>query len=164
MTDIRIGNGLDVHRFASGETKADGIILGGVNIPHEQHLEAHSDGDVLTHALMDALLGALALGDIGGHFPDSDSRYRGISSLSLLEEVMTLITGKGWQLGNADITVIAQAPKLAPHIQAIRESLAPVLNAGVDQVSVKATTSEELGFTGRKEGIAVIATVLLNRA
>lgn len=164
MTDIRIGNGVDVHRFASVVTKEEVIILGGVSIPHDQHLEAHSDGDVLTHALMDALLGALALGDIGGHFPDTDSRYRDISSLSLLAEVMALITDKGWQLGNADITVIAQAPKLAPHIQQIRESLAPVLNVVVDQVSVKATTSEELGFTGRKEGIAVFVTVLLNKA
>jgi len=159
---IRIGNGIDVHRF---DTEAGGkaIVLGGISIPHKHALLAHSDGDVLTHALMDALLGALALGDIGQHFPDTDEKYRGVSSMSLLDEVMNKVHDAGWQLGNADITVVAQAPRLSPHIESIRNSLAAGMNVAVDLLSVKATTSEGLGFTGRGEGIAVFATVLLNK-
>lgn len=163
MTEFRIGNGIDVHRF-TGAAQSDGqVILGGAAIPHTHTLEAHSDGDVLTHALMDALLGALALGDIGRHFPDSDPRYRGISSLVLLTEVYTMVQQGGWRLGNADITVVAQTPRLAPHIDRIRGSLDTVLKTGTGAISVKATTSEGLGFTGRQEGIAVFATVLLVR-
>ncbi len=159
---IRIGNGIDVHRF---DTEAGGkaIVLGGISITHTHALLAHSDGDVLTHALMDALLGALALGDIGQHFPDTDEKYRGVSSMSLLDEVMNKVHDAGWQLGNADITVVAQAPRLSPHIESIRNSLAAGMNVAVDLLSVKATTSEGLGFTGRGEGIAVFATVLLNK-
>lgn len=161
MSAVRIGNGIDVHRFAEAPMHDASVILGGISIPHERALLAHSDGDVLTHALMDALLGALALGDIGHHFPDSDARYHNISSLTLLKEVNTLIRQAGWQLHNADITVVAQTPKIAPHIEAIRNSLAAQMNADIGDISVKATTSEGLGFTGRGEGIAVFATVLL---
>jgi 2-C-methyl-D-erythritol 2,4-cyclodiphosphate synthase len=164
MTEIRTGNGIDIHRFTESSEDDQAIILGGVKIPHSHGLQAHSDGDVLTHALMDAILGALALGDIGSHFPDTDAKYKNVSSLALLESVMNMVINKGWALGNADITVVAQAPKLSPHVKLIRESLSPILKVGVDQVSVKATTSEGLGFTGRKEGIAVFATVLLTRA
>ena len=164
MTEIRTGNGIDIHRFTESSEDDQAIILGGVKIPHSRGLKAHSDGDVLTHALMDAILGALALGDIGSHFPDKDAKYKNVSSLVLLESVMNMVVNKGWGLGNADITVVAQAPKLSPHVKLIRESLFPILKVGVDQVSVKATTSEGLGFTGRKEGIAVFTTVLLIRA
>lgn len=164
MTEIRTGNGIDIHRFTESSEDDQAIILGGVKIPHSRGLKAHSDGDVLTHALMDAILGALALGDIGSHFPDKDAKYKNVSSLFLLESVMNMVVNKGWGLGNADITVVAQAPKLSPHVKLIRESLSPILKVGVDQVSVKATTSEGLGFTGRKEGIAVFTTVLLIRA
>jgi len=164
MTEIRTGNGIDIHRFTESSEDDQAIILGGVKIPHSRGLKAHSDGDVLTHALMDAILGALALGDIGSHFPDKDAKYKNVSSLVLLESVMNMVVNKGWGLGNADITVVAQAPKLSPHVKLIRESLSPILKVGVDQVSVKATTSEGLGFTGRKEGIAVFTTVLLIRA
>jgi len=161
MNGVRIGNGIDVHRFDMSEAEDSSIILGGVTIPHQFRLLAHSDGDVLTHALMDAMLGALALGDIGTHFPDSDERYRGISSLELLEIVHHLIIEKGWQIGNADMTIVAQAPKIAPHVAAICNSLSQALSVRQDQISVKATTTETLGFTGRGEGIAVYATVLL---
>jgi 2-C-methyl-D-erythritol 2,4-cyclodiphosphate synthase len=164
MTEIRTGNGIDIHRFTESSEDDQAIILGGVKIPHSRGLKAHSDGDVLTHALMDAILGALALGDIGSHFPDKDAKYKNVSSLVLLESVMNMVVNKGWGLGNADITVVAQAPKLSPHVKLIRESLSPILKVGVEQVSVKATTSEGLGFTGRKEGIAVFTTVLLIRA
>jgi len=164
---IRTGNGIDVHRFDDlSEVTSDEneIILGGVRIPHERCLLAHSDGDVLTHALMDALLGALALGDIGSHYPDSDEQYKDVSSLVLLDEVTAKVSEEGWQLGNADITVVAQSPKLSPHILTIRESLASRMKVDIDQISVKATTSEGLGFTGRGEGIAVFVTVLLTLA
>lgn len=161
MSSIRIGNGIDVHRF-SGEEVSDGfIILGGVEIPHSRALLAHSDGDVLTHALMDAMLGALALGDIGQHFPDSDDSWRGADSLLLLERVTAMVADAGWSLGNADITVVAQAPRLAPYTAAIQQRLAPVLGVEPSCLGVKATTSEKLGFTGREEGIAVFASVLL---
>jgi 2-C-methyl-D-erythritol 2,4-cyclodiphosphate synthase len=160
---MRIGNGYDVHRFDS-QVRADAFLtVGGVRIPHTHVLLAHSDGDVLVHALCDALLGALALGDIGQHFPDSDVRYKGISSMLLLQHVMDLVRQSGWQLVNADITLVAQAPRFAPHAPTIRSSLAVALGAVVDQVSVKATTTEGLGFTGRKEGIACYAVVLLSK-
>jgi 2-C-methyl-D-erythritol 2,4-cyclodiphosphate synthase len=157
----RIGNGYDVHRFAD-EVEADAFItIGGLRIAHERRLLAHSDGDVLIHALCDALLGALALGDIGKHFPDSDPRYRGISSVLLLQEVMTLVRQRGYELGNADLTLVAQAPKFAPHIPPMRIILARALQSERQRISVKATTTEGLGFTGRREGIACYAVVLL---
>ena len=164
MTEIRTGNGVDIHRFSETSVEGQVIILGGVEIPHRYELQAQSDGDVLTHALMDAILGALALGDIGTRFPDTDNLYENASSLALLESVMAMIKAKGWELGNADITVVAQAPKLSPFTQQIRESLSHVLEVGIDQISIKATTSEGLGFTGRQEGIAVFSTVLLTKA
>jgi 2-C-methyl-D-erythritol 2,4-cyclodiphosphate synthase len=164
MTEVRTGNGIDIHRFTDTADDSQVILLGGVEIPHSHGLQAHSDGDVLTHALMDAILGALALGDIGSHFPDTDDLYKNASSISLLEAVMKMIKSAGWQLGNSDITVVAQTPKVSPYTQQIRESLSQVLEVGINQISVKATTSEGLGFTGRKEGIAVFATVLLTRA
>nr|WP_289622910.1 2-C-methyl-D-erythritol 2,4-cyclodiphosphate synthase [Alcanivorax sp.] len=136
-------------------------MLGGVAIPHSHGLKAHSDGDVALHALSDALLGALALGDIGHYFPDTDPQWQGADSGTLLAAIYRDVTAAGWQLGNADITVICQAPKLAPHIRAMRQRIADLLNCEVGQVSVKATTTEKLGFTGRKEGIAVQAVVLV---
>ncbi|WOX07319.1 2-C-methyl-D-erythritol 2,4-cyclodiphosphate synthase [Microbulbifer pacificus] len=157
---MRIGQGIDVHAFGPG----DHVVLGGVVIPHEQGLVAHSDGDVLLHALADALLGALALGDIGKHFPDTDDAYSGADSRVLLRHVMSLIHQRGYRLVNADATLIAQAPKMAPHIDAMRGNIAEDCQVSVDAVSVKATTSEKLGFTGRKEGIAAQAVVLLDRA
>lgn len=160
---IRIGNGYDVHRFDANESADAFLTIGGVKIPHTHVLLAHSDGDVLVHALCDALLGALALGDIGRHFPDSDARYKGISSMLLLRYVMELVQQRGWRLGNADLTLVAQAPRFAPHIAAICSGLATALAAETDQVSVKATTTEGLGFTGRKEGIACYAVVLLEK-
>jgi 2-C-methyl-D-erythritol 2,4-cyclodiphosphate synthase len=159
---FRIGNGYDVHRF--GEVAVDAtLMIGGVRIAYERPLLAHSDGDVLVHALCDAVLGALALGDIGHHFPDSDAHYRGISSLQLLQHVVTLAVERGWSLVNADVTLVAQAPRFAPYIETMRSTLATVLAVDVGQVSVKATTTEGLGFAGRKEGIACYAVVLLQR-
>lgn len=158
---FRIGNGYDVHRFADAETPGATITIGGVPIASARRLLAHSDGDVLVHALCDALLGALALGDIGHHFPDSDARYRGISSLLLLQQVMGLVRGKSWSIANIDLTLVAQEPKFAPHIPAVRASLATCLAVEVDQISVKATTTEGLGFAGRREGIACYAVALL---
>lgn len=155
---IRIGSGFDVHAFTDG----DHVMLGGVRIAHSRGLLAHSDGDVLLHALSDALLGALALGDIGHFFPDTDAQYRGADSAVLLAEVYAQVRQRGYRLGNADITVICQAPKMAPHIDAIRARIADVLDTDVANISVKATTTERLGFTGREEGIAVQAVVLLN--
>lgn len=154
---MRIGHGYDVHAFTEG----DHIVLGGVRIAHTHAFAAHSDGDVLIHALCDALLGALALGDIGKHFPDTSAEYENIDSRVLLRHVMSLIQEKGYRLGNADMTMIAQAPKLAPHIDAMRDILAADMQADVGQVNVKATTTEKLGFTGRREGIAAHAVVLL---
>ncbi|GAB3388286.1 2-C-methyl-D-erythritol 2,4-cyclodiphosphate synthase [Azotobacter armeniacus] len=154
---MRIGHGYDVHRFGEG----DFITLGGVRIPHRFGLLAHSDGDVLLHALCDALLGAAALGDIGRHFPDSDPQFRGADSRMLLRHVSALVRGKGWQVGNVDATVVAQAPKMAPHIEAMCAHIAADLAVELDQVNVKATTTEKLGFTGREEGIAVYAVALL---
>ena len=154
---IRIGQGFDVHAFTEG----DHVMLGGVAIPHSHGLKAHSDGDVALHALSDALLGALALGDIGHYFPDTDPQWQDADSGTLLAAIYRDVTAAGWQLGNADITVICQAPKLAPHIRAMRQRIADLLDCEVGQVSVKATTTEKLGFTGRKEGIAVQAVVLV---
>lgn len=156
---MRIGHGYDVHRFGEG----DFITLGGVRIPHKFGLIAHSDGDVLLHALSDALLGACALGDIGKHFPDTDPRFKGADSRALLRHVVALVHGKGYVIGNVDATIIAQAPKMAPHIEAMRGSIAEDLQVDLDQVNVKATTTEKLGFTGREEGIAVHAVALLVR-
>jgi 2-C-methyl-D-erythritol 2,4-cyclodiphosphate synthase len=154
---MRIGHGFDVHAFEDG----DFITLGGVRIPHSHGLKAHSDGDVALHALADALLGAAALGDIGQHFPDTDDAWAGADSRVLLRHVVGLIRDKGYQVGNVDITIIAQAPKMAPHIQTMRECIAADLNVRLDDVNVKATTTEKLGYVGRKEGIAVHAVALL---
>ena len=161
---LRIGSGFDVHRFASQLQENTSIILAGVEIPHTHSLEAHSDGDVLSHALCDALLGALALGDIGQHFPDSDPQFHNISSLLLLQHSYQLLAEQGWQLQNADITIIAEKPLMSPYQQQMRQSLADTLGLSIDQFSIKATTSEGLGFTGRGEGIAVQAIVLIEQA
>lgn len=157
---FRIGHGFDVHKFG-GEGPC---MLGGVPVPYEQGLIAHSDGDVVLHALSDALLGAIAAGDIGRHFPDTDATFKGIDSRILLRDVYARVLAAGYRLGNADITIIAQAPKMAPHIEAMCATIAADLQSGLGQVNVKATTSERLGFTGRKEGIAVEAVVLVVKA
>ena len=154
---MRIGHGYDVHRFCDGEF----VTLGGVQIAHKFGLLAHSDGDVLLHALSDALLGAAALGDIGKHFPDTDPQFKGADSRVLLRHVLGLVKAKGWQVGNVDATIVPQAPKMAPHIDAMRNLIAADLEVALDQVNVKATTTEKLGFTGREEGIAVHAVALL---
>lgn len=154
---MRIGHGYDVHRFAEG----DFITLGGVRIAHTAGLLAHSDGDVLLHALSDALLGAAALGDIGKHFPDTDPQFKGADSRVLLRHVLKQVQGKGWKVGNVDATIVAQAPKMATHIERMRALIAEDLQVDIDQVNVKATTTEKLGFTGREEGIAVHAVALL---
>lgn len=156
---IRIGQGYDVHRFKDGGE----VILGGVNIPYEKGLEAHSDGDVVLHALCDAVLGAAALGDIGKHFPDTDPEFKGADSRVLLRHVYGIVREQGYSLVNADITIIAQAPKMAPHIPAMCENIAADLMVALDCINVKATTTEKLGFEGRKEGIAVQAAVLLEK-
>lgn len=156
---MRIGHGYDVHKLVPGRK----LILGGIEIPHTVGLLGHSDADVLTHALMDALLGAAALGDIGHLFPDNDPTYEGADSIMLLKEVTKRLHAEGWKLGNADITVLAQAPKLAPHIEKMRINLADAMQSEISQVSVKATTEEGLGFTGAKEGIAAHAVVLIER-
>ena len=156
---MRIGHGYDVHRLVEGRK----LILGGVDIPYEKGLLGHSDADVLLHAISDAILGAIAEGDIGKHFPDTDPRYKGADSLKLLAHVMDLADSKGYRLGNLDATVVAQRPKLAPSIQRMRENIAAVLAAEPDRVNVKATTTEELGFAGRGEGIAAYAVVLMER-
>ena len=154
---MRIGHGYDVHRLVTGRK----LILGGVDIPHETGLLGHSDADVLTHAVMDALLGAAALGDIGKRFPDNDVRYLGADSIELLKTVSAVLTEHGWRLGNLDATVIAQRPKLAPYINQMRQNLAAALHTELQNVSVKATTEEHLGFTGSGEGIAAHAVCLL---
>lgn len=156
---IRVGQGYDVHRFNEG----DHIILGGVKIAYEQGLEAHSDGDVVLHALCDAFLGAAALGDIGKHFPDTDPEFKGADSRDLLRHVYRIVQDLGYKLVNADMTIIAQAPKMAPHIAAMCSNIADDLNVAVDCINVKATTTEKLGFEGRKEGIAVQAIVLIEK-
>ena len=154
---MRIGTGFDVHAFGDG----DHVMLGGVRIAHERGVLAHSDGDVVLHALCDALLGALALGDIGTHFPPSDPQWKGADSRTFVRHCVQLIRGQGWRLGNADITVICERPKIGPHAVAMRALIAADLEADLEQVSVKATTTEKLGFTGRGEGIAAQAVVLL---
>ncbi|MDU0353857.1 2-C-methyl-D-erythritol 2,4-cyclodiphosphate synthase [Paraglaciecola aquimarina] len=157
---IRIGHGYDVHKFGGSGP----ITIGGVNIPCDQGLLAHSDGDVALHALCDALLGALALGDIGKHFPDTDPNLSGVDSRELLRHVYTLVTERQYSIGNIDLTIVAQAPKMAPHIEAMRQFIADDLAADISQVNVKATTTEKLGFAGRKEGIATYAVVLLTKS
>lgn len=154
---FRIGNGYDVHALVAGRP----LILGGVAIPHDRGLAGHSDADVLLHAIADAILGALALGDIGKHFPDTDPKWRGADSRMLLRHVFALAFESGWEIGNVDATVIAQAPRIAPHVAAMRANLASDLDCDESRVSVKATTTERLGFAGREEGIAAQACVLL---
>ena len=154
---MRIGHGYDVHRFGPGYK----LMLGGVEIPYEQSFVAHSDGDVLIHALIDSLLGAAALGDIGQHFPDTDSRWRGADSRGLLRSVVQMITDSGYRLGNADITIVAEKPKMLPHLDKMRLNLSADISCSISQINIKATTTETLGFTGRKEGIACHAVVLI---
>ena len=154
---MRIGHGYDVHRLVEGRK----LILGGVEVPHTLGLLGHSDADVLTHAVMDALLGAAALGDIGRHFPDTDPAYAGADSLKLLDHVVELLEEKGYQVGNVDATILAQKPKLAPYIEKMRDNLAARMKVEPEQVNVKATTEEKLGFTGAEEGIAAHAVALL---
>jgi 2-C-methyl-D-erythritol 2,4-cyclodiphosphate synthase len=157
---MRIGHGYDVHRLVPGRK----LILGGVDVPFETGLLGHSDADVLLHAICDAILGAVGEGDIGRHFPDSDPAFKGISSLLLLTRVMALAAGKGFRIGNVDATIVAQRPKLAPHIVAMRENIATALGCESGRVNVKATTTEELGFAGRQEGIAAYSVVLLEES
>lgn len=156
---MRIGHGYDVHRLVEGRK----LIMGGVEIPFEKGLLGHSDADVLLHAIADALLGALALGDIGKHFPDTDPAFKGADSLKLLEQVIRLIREYGYRVGNLDATIIAQRPKMAPHILTMRENIAQTCGVALDRINVKATTEEGLGFTGSGEGIAAHAVVLLTR-
>lgn len=157
--DVRIGQGFDVHAFGDG----DHVMLGGVRVPHAHGLVAHSDGDVVLHALCDAILGALALGDIGQHFPPGDPRWKDADSCAFLRHCAALARDRGWRVGNCDVTVVCERPKVGPHAQAMRERIAAGLGIDVDAVSVKATTSEKLGFTGRGEGIAAQAACLLVR-
>lgn len=159
MFPFRIGHGFDVHKFGEG----DHIIIGGVSIPYEQGLIAHSDGDVALHALTDALLGAAALGDIGKHFPDTDAEFEGADSRVLLRQAYSEVQKLGWSVANVDVTIIAQAPKMRPHIDDMRANIAADLQIDMTATNVKATTTEKLGFTGRKEGIAVEAVALLYR-
>ena len=159
MTNLRVGHGYDVHRLKTGRV----LILGGVTIPYDLGLDGHSDADVLTHAIMDALLGAAAAGDIGKLFPDNDEAFRGISSLELLRRIKLHLAEKNYKIVNVDATIIAQAPKLAPYREEMRENLARVMEVDVEQVSVKATTEEHLGFTGSGEGIAAHAICLIER-
>ena len=154
---MRIGQGFDVHALVTGRR----LIIGGVHVPYDRGLEGHSDADVLLHAICDALLGAAALGDIGKHFPDTDAAYKGADSLKLLSHVMGLADSRGYRLGNLDATIIAQQPKMAPYIPTMRNNIASVLNAAIEQVNVKATTEEGLGFSGRGEGISAHAVVLM---
>ncbi|MCJ8302771.1 2-C-methyl-D-erythritol 2,4-cyclodiphosphate synthase [Shewanella sp.] len=157
--NIRIGHGFDVHKFGGDAP----LLLGGVHVPYELGLIAHSDGDVVLHAISDAILGSVALGDIGKHFPDTDEKFKGADSRQLLRHCYTLARDKGFELGNLDVTIIAQVPKMAPHIEAIREVLSQDLETSIENINVKATTTEKLGFTGRKEGIAVEAVVLVTK-
>ena len=159
MNEIRTGFGFDVHALSEGRK----LIIGGIEIPHDKGLLGHSDADVLLHAISDALLGALALGDIGQHFPDTDEKYKNADSSLLLKNVYSLITQKGFVLGNLDAVIAAQKPKLAPYIVKMREHIAALLLTEADRISVKATTTEKLGFTGREEGIAAYATVLIQK-
>jgi 2-C-methyl-D-erythritol 2,4-cyclodiphosphate synthase len=159
MTDVRIGHGFDVHAFGPG----DHVMLGGVRVVSDRGLVAHSDGDVVLHALCDAMLGALALGDIGGHFPPSDPQWRGADSRTFLRHCNALLAQRGWRLGNADVTVVCERPKIGPHADAMREAIASDLGVAVDAISIKATTTERMGFTGRGEGIAAHAVCLVVR-
>lgn len=159
MANFRIGHGYDVHRLVKGRR----FLLAGVSIPYIRGLDGHSDADVLCHAVMDAVLGALALGDIGTHFPDSDAAYKGADSIMLLTQCIGMMRERGYRLGNLDATVIAQAPRLAPHIPGMRDNLAAVFSAELDQINVKATTEEKLGFTGAGEGVAVHCVCLLEK-
>jgi len=154
---IRIGQGFDVHEFAEGRP----LIIGGITIPYDRGLTGHSDADVLLHTITDAALGAIGEGDIGRHFPDTDAAFKDADSAVLLEKIWALVEDKGYKLGNIDCTIMAQKPKMAPHIESIRERVAQLLHADVTQVNVKATTTEKLGFVGREEGIASMATILL---
>lgn len=157
---MRIGHGYDVHAFGDG----DHVMLGGVRVPHARGVIAHSDGDVVLHALCDAMLGALALGDIGRHFPPDDAQWRDADSALILRRCNALVGERGWRLGNADITVVCEQPRLGPHVDAMRTAIAAQLDADIDSISIKATTSERMGFTGRGEGIAAHAVCLLVRA
>jgi 2-C-methyl-D-erythritol 2,4-cyclodiphosphate synthase len=157
---IRVGSGIDVHAFGPG----DHVMLGGVRVPHSQGVVAHSDGDVILHALCDALLGAAGLGDIGMHFPDSDPRWRGVASAGFVEAVLQSLGEAGWKCVNADISLLAQAPRIGPYRDAIRARVAALLQVEADAVNVKATTTEALGFVGRSEGLVAQATVLVERA
>jgi len=157
--EFRIGHGFDAHRFRRGRK----LVLGGVTIPHRKGLVGHSDADVLLHALINALLGALGEGDIGAHFPDDDPRYKGISSVTLLETVLRLMRRKGYRLVNADVTLIAQEPKLAPHYAAMRKTVAEQINVAAQRVNIKAATTEKLGWVGKGQGMAATALVLLRR-
>ena len=156
---MRIGFGYDVHKFCKDRK----LILGGIEIPYEMGLLGHSDADVLIHAIMDSMLGALALGDIGKHFPDTDEKYRGISSVKLLENVFELIKQKGYKIGNIDSIVVCEKPKMLPHIENIRENIASVLETAIENISVKATTEEKMGYTGRLEGIKAYSVCLLDK-
>ncbi len=157
MNDFRTGIGFDVHAFAEGRK----LIIGGVQIPFDKGLLGHSDADVLLHAICDALLGALALGDIGKHFPDTDIKYKDADSIELLKHVFNLITSKGYKLGNIDSVITMQKPKLLPYIDEMRKNISIALKSSIDQISIKATTTERLGFVGREEGVSSFATVLL---
>ena len=159
MTDFRVGHGYDVHRLKEGRA----LVIGGVKINHSLGLDGHSDADVLVHAIMDALLGAVGLGDIGRHFPDTDTKYLGISSLLLLERVVSLVSAEGYKISNVDATVVMQKPKLAPHIPAMQEKIAKILGISENRVNIKATTEERLGFTGSEEGAAAHAVALVYR-
>ena len=156
---MRIGLGYDVHKLVERRP----LIIGGVNVPHEKGLLGHSDADVLIHAIMDGMLGALALGDIGKHFPDTDEKYKGADSMKLLKCVNDLINEKGYEINNVDSIIVAQSPKMAPHIEKMRRNIATVLNTDIDNISVKATTEEGLGFTGEKQGISSQSICLLNK-
>ena len=157
LYNIRIGNGYDVHRLVEGRK----LIIGGVDIPHFLGLDGHSDADVLVHALCDALLGVIGAGDIGAYFPDTDAKWKGISSLLLLKEVVNMCRVKGFQLANADSVIVAEKPKLTPHIPEMKKNIASILGVEIDQINIKATTTEKLGFAGREEGIAAYAVVLM---
>jgi 2-C-methyl-D-erythritol 2,4-cyclodiphosphate synthase len=158
--NFRIGTGFDVHAFAEKRK----LIIGGIEIPFEKGLAGHSDADVLLHAICDALLGSLALGDIGKHFPDTDQKFKDANSINLLSEVYKMVESKGYKLGNLDAVLMIQRPKIFPYIEKMKEKIASTLNVDIDKISIKATTTEKLGFTGREEGIAATATVLVTKA
>jgi len=159
---FRVGQGFDVHRFSEPE-EGRPMMLMGIQVPYDRGLKGHSDADVMLHALMDALLGAAGLGDIGKHFPDTDPAYKGADSAKLLEQIMTSLQGRGWSVVNADVCLIGERPKLGPHREAMRERIAPILGIPVEDLNVKATTTEKLGFTGRGEGLAAQAIVLIEK-